>query len=78
MGNQEILYQVSEVIEDRRLNPKEGSYTNYLMEKGIDTFVEIGPGKTLSGFVKKIDRSYTTYSISDVESFEAFLADMEG
>ena len=50
----------------------------YMMEKGIDTFVEIGPGKTLSGFVKKIDRSYTTYSISDVESFEAFLADMEG
>ena len=49
-----------------------------MMEKGIDTFVEIGPGKTLSGFVKKIDRSYTTYSISDVESFEAFLADMEG
>lgn len=46
----------------------------YMMEHGIDTFVEIGPGKTLSGFVKKIDRSYTTYSISDVESFEAFLA----
>lgn len=50
----------------------------YMMEQGVDTFVEVGPGKTLSGFVKKIDKSYTTYSISDVDSLEAFLAAMEG
>lgn len=43
----------------------------YMMEQGVDTFVEIGPGKTLSGFVKKIDRSFTTYSIEDVESLQA-------
>ena len=40
MGNQEVLYQVSEVIEDRRLNPKEGSYTNYLFDKGIDKILK--------------------------------------
>ena len=40
MGNQEILYQVSEVIEDRRLNPKEGSYTNYLFDKGLDKILK--------------------------------------
>lgn len=45
----------------------------YMMEQGVDTFVEIGPGKTLSGFVKKIDRSYQTYSIEDVESLQAVL-----
>lgn len=45
----------------------------YMMEQGVDTFVEIGPGKTLSGFVKKIDRSYTTYSVEDVDSLNALL-----
>ncbi len=45
----------------------------YMMEQGVDTFVEIGPGKTLSGFVKKVDRSLTTYAIEDVASLEAFL-----
>jgi len=31
-----ILYEVYDVICDRLINPKEGSYTNYLFEKGID------------------------------------------
>ena len=41
-----------------------------LIRDGVDTFVEIGPGKTLSGFVKKIDRNVTLYQISDVKSLE--------
>lgn len=31
-----ILQEVYDVILDRRANPKEGSYTNYLLDKGID------------------------------------------
>ena len=46
----------------------------YMMEKGVDTFVEIGPGKTLSSFVKKIDKSYTTYNVEDCAGVEALLA----
>ena len=42
-----------------------------MIDKGVDTFIEIGPGKTLSGFVKKIDRSLTTYSVEDVDSLNA-------
>lgn len=45
----------------------------YMIEQGVDTFVEIGPGKTLSGFVKKIDRSLTTYSVEDMDSLNATL-----
>ena len=44
-----------------------------MIEQGVDTFVEIGPGKTLSGFVKKIDRSLTTYAVEDVDSLNATL-----
>lgn len=41
-----------------------------LIEKGVDTFIEIGPGKTLSGFMKRIDRTKKVINIDK-------LADME-
>ncbi len=31
-----VLQEVYDVIVDRRVHPKEGSYTNYLFDKGID------------------------------------------
>jgi phosphoribosyl-ATP pyrophosphohydrolase len=31
-----IMDELYAVIEDRRANPKEGSYTNYLFDKGVD------------------------------------------
>ena len=40
-----------------------------LLEKGVNTFIEIGPKKSLSSFVKKIDRLATILNIEDsVES----------
>jgi phosphoribosyl-AMP cyclohydrolase / phosphoribosyl-ATP pyrophosphohydrolase len=35
-----ILDELYDVVEDRIINPKEGSYTNYLLEKGIDKIVK--------------------------------------
>jgi phosphoribosyl-ATP pyrophosphohydrolase/phosphoribosyl-AMP cyclohydrolase len=35
-GGYAIIDDVFAVIEDRKVNPKEGSYTNYLFDKGID------------------------------------------
>lgn len=44
-----------------------------MLEDGVNDFIEIGPGKTLNGFIKKIDRRaniYNIQNIGDVENFE--------
>lgn len=44
-----------------------------LKEMGVDTVIEIGPGKALSGFVKKTVDGITAYAIEDMASLEAVL-----
>lgn len=41
-----------------------------MLEFGVDTFIEFGPGKVLSGFVKKVDRKVTVLNVEDMKSFE--------
>ncbi len=40
VANSALLYELYGVIADRKVNPKEGSYTNYLFEKGIDKILK--------------------------------------
>ncbi|MGE5629268.1 MAG: phosphoribosyl-ATP diphosphatase [Solirubrobacterales bacterium] len=35
-----IIEDLYDIIEDRKLNPMEGSYTNYLFEKGLDKILK--------------------------------------
>ena len=42
----------------------------YMIDQGVEAFVEIGPGKALSGFVKKISRAIPTYQVEDPETLE--------
>lgn len=41
-----------------------------MKEMGIDTFIEIGPQKTLTGFIRKIDKELTTINVETVEDLE--------
>lgn len=42
-----------------------------MLEDGVDTFIEIGPGKTLAGFLKKIAKDIKVINIDSLESVEA-------
>ena len=43
---------------------------NYMMDKNINKFIEIGPGKVLSGLVKRINRNAELLQINDLEDLK--------
>ncbi len=50
---------------------------NYLASQGVDTFIEVGPGKTLSGFVKRTVKGVKIYNVEDMKSLEKTLKGLE-
>lgn len=50
----------------------------YMEQAGIDTVIEIGPGKVLTGFVKKTTKNIKAYAIEDAESLRATIAALKG
>ncbi len=44
-----------------------------MSKEGIDTFVEIGPGKTLCGLIKKINRDARTFHVENTETSRNFI-----
>lgn len=42
-----------------------------MIDAGVDTFIEVGPGAVLQGLIKKIDGSVRVFGVSDAESLRA-------
>lgn len=68
MNDREILEALYATVENRRDNPKEGSYTCYLLDKGIDKILK-KVGEECSETIiaaKNDDNSETVYEIADL------------
>ena len=49
-----------------------------MLAAGIDTFIEVGPGKTLCGLIEKIDKTVKTYALSTQADLETILKEVKG
>ena len=47
---------------------------NRMLADGVDTFIEVGPGKALSGFMRKINKDAVVFNVEDMKSLEATLS----
>ena len=65
---QRVLQDVYAVIADRRIHPREGSYTNYLFDKGIDKILKKVGEEAAETIIaaKNPDRTESIYEIADL------------
>ena len=49
-----------------------------MLKDGYDTFIEIGPGKTLAGFLKKMPYEYTVHNVNNIKTLEKTLEKIGG
>lgn len=47
-----------------------------MLNSGVDQFVEIGPGKTLAGFLRKINRSASVYNVATIEDADKVVKEL--
>lgn len=72
---------VKEILASHIIKPVRFSKTiQTMLDNGIDTFIEIGPGKTLSGFVKrtKTDKEINILNINNVETLKEAIKQIGG
>lgn len=66
--------KITEALTDQISSPVLWEDTiRYLLDQGVDTFIEAGPGKVLSGLVKKISRRAVTLPVYDKATLEKAL-----
>ena len=44
-----------------------------MIEEGVDTFIELGPGKALTSMITRIDKSVKMYRVSDMDTLQQTL-----
>lgn len=78
--NASLLHELYQTIEERRMNPIEGSYTNYLFAKGIDKILKKVGEETAEVIIAAKNHSVSemTYEISDLVYHTLVLMVQEG
>lgn len=65
---------IKEILANHIISPVRFDKAIKLMEKeNVEEYVEIGPGRTLTGFVKKENKETNIFNINNLESLEKFL-----
>ena len=78
IANVDTLYyeigKISEKLEKQVYNPvRWEACVRKMIGDGVNTFVEIGPGKTLTGFIKKIDKNVKSINIDSIQGLNSYL-----
>ena len=58
---EELLRQLCNCVQWQRS-------VEYMVDEGVSTFIEIGPGKVLTGLIKRINRDVKTVNIGDAQA----------
>lgn len=73
------IQQTKALLEQQVASPVRWEQSmRYLIDQGVDTFVEIGPGRTLAGFMRKISRDVNMYNIAAVEDVAKVISAIQG
>lgn len=65
---------LKQILAEHIVNPVRFDKTIELMKnENIDEYIEIGPGKALTGFIKKDIKEAKTYNINNIETLENYL-----
>ena len=70
-GDIMLKENIADTLTKQVMNPVKWEHTvRKFIELGADTCVELGPGKTLSSFVKKVSKEVAVYNVEDLKSLE--------
>ena len=65
---------IKEILANHIISPVRFDKAIKLMEQEqVEEYIEIGPGRTLTGFVKKDNKEAKTFNINSVDSLEKYL-----
>ena len=69
---------VKEILQKHIISPVHFDKTiQTMLEMGVDTFVEVGPGKTLAGFIKRTNKDVKILNINDMKTLEETIKYLE-
>lgn len=69
--------EIKEILAKHVISPvKFKDSVQEMINQGVDTFIEIGPGKVLSGFIKKTNKDVRVFNIESIETFKNCLAEI--